>query len=289
MPDRTPDDKTRGAVARASVNEPGIRVAVSDPALASKLKVSVIAKNEPVYWYIKFNIILDPLTVSGKSMKVTETNGYILDTEISYDLIKNLIVIKPTDPYEEGIFYILSITRRVRSKGGNRLKRDIYILFKIKDNRIEEYKMLPPDTVVEKPRKKPERLKAETAARAFGYTPQVQAKLDKTPAASLPYGKFGINLLLPVLAMPVALAGLWLGITAVVMAGGILLVAGIAHLSIQAGNSKKRAAFIYNLGVMFFNAGFYRAASKRLKKAARLDPHNELAEYAAGKVTYYNK
>jgi len=262
-----------------------IRVGISDPELAGRVKVRLNDLSGPVLWFIKFNIILDPVTVSHKSMTVTETNGYILDTEITYDTAKNMIVMKPTDPYEEGIYYILTITRKVRSKGGNNLKRDIHIVFKIKDRRIEEYRILPPETVVEKPRKKPEKLKRETAARAF--SPEVKEKIDKTPAASLPYGKFGVNVLILVLGIPAALSGLLLDSQYVVLGGAALVLAGIAHLCIQLVNRKKRAAMVYNIGVMHFNAGFYKAAAKRFAKAHELDEQNELAEYAAGKVKFY--
>jgi hypothetical protein len=269
-------------------NDPNIRVAVSDPDLADRIKVRLPNNSDPVYWYIKFNTALDPYTVSHKSMKVTEENGYILDTEITYDVNKNFIVIKPTDPYEEGIYYILTITKKVRSKSGNRLRRDIYILFKIKDRRIDEYKVLPPDAIIPKPRKKPEKLKKLTVQRA--YTPEIARKIEKTaraPRPSLPYGPMGINVVLAAISIPIVLAGIFMGVPGWVYGGALVLLAGIIHVSFQMGNKRKRSSLIYNTGVMLFNAGVYKSAAKRLNKSAQLDPYNELAEYAAGKVKYY--
>ena len=273
---------------RNIVNDTKIRVAVSDPALAEKVKINLPDASEPVFWYIKFNTELDAVSVNHKSMRVTEENGYILETEITYDTKKHLIVIKPIDPYEEGIYYILTISKKVSSKGGNKLRRDIYILFKIKDKRIDEYRALPPDTVVEKPRKKPEKLKRETAARA--YTSEASLKIEKTAAAALPtlpYGKMGINVLVAGLSMPVVILGLLSQTDSWIYSGTGILLLGIIHLIIQMINKKKRACVVYNAGVVLFNAGRYKGAAKRLEKAAKLDPMNELAEYAISRVKYY--
>jgi hypothetical protein len=279
------------------VNDPGIRLAISDQELAGRIKVRLPNNDDPVYWYIKFNTVLDEHTVSHKTMTVTEENGYILDTEITYDITKNVIVIKPTDPYEEGIYYILTVTKKVSSKGGNRLKKDIHILFKIKDKRIDEYKTLPPETVVQKPRVKPEKLKREIAARAFfpdavpktapKAVPKYVSKLAKTKTASLPYGKMKINIILAVLGIPVTVTGLFLNIELVVYGGAGILILGIVHLIVQMANKRKQSAVLYNIGVMFFNSGSYKKAAKRLAKSARLDPGNKMAEHAATEVKHY--
>lgn len=274
---------------RSSVSSRNVRVGISDASLLSKTRIDVPDDSLDVCWYIKFNITLDPETVSSETMTVTETNGFILETEIYYDLDKNLILIKPTDPYEEGIFYILTITRKVRSQGGNRLKHDIYVVFKIRNNRIDSYELLPAATAVEKPRKKPEKLKKETAARARAAglvvpKPSPRQEVRKAPARTVPYGKFRINLLLPAVAIPVALSGLHLDIQIMVIVGAVLLTAGIIHLSLQLANKKRRAAVTYNFGAMFFNSGFHKAAHKRFKKANALDPDNELAKKAMQEV-----
>lgn len=290
MSNKVPSAKVQGSVAKATVNHQSIRVAASDPALAGKLKVHLGDDTEgPILWYIKFNIVLDPQTVSGKSMTVMETGGYIIESEITYDTEKNHIVIKPVDPYEEETFYVLNITRKVRSKGGHNLKREIHILFKIKNNRIEEYKMLAPNVEVAKPRKKPEKLKAETAARVYGFTPKQQAKLDKAPAATLPFDNPKINVVLLILGVPTALAGLWIDVLPAIYAGAALLAAGMLHLAIQFANKRKRAAFQYNIGALFFNAGFYKAANKRFRKASALDTNNEMAEFALRRSAFYTK
>ena len=281
MPDDKRDLKSQDQKSK------NIRVAISDPSLAEKLRIRLPDFADDICWYIKFNIALDPLSVSDKSMTVTEANGYILETDISYDTERNLIVICPADPYEEGISYILTITRKVRSKSGSHLKRTIYVLFKIKDHRIEEYKLLPSDTVVKPPRKKPEKLKAETAARVYAFSPQVRAKVEKTPAHSLPYGKLGVNFLLALIGIPVSLIGLISRTQAVVLAGTLLLCLGLLHMIIQLANKKKRAAIAYNIGTMFFNAGFYKAAAKAFNKAFNLDQSNELAEMAVNKSKFY--
>ncbi|MDR1705831.1 MAG: hypothetical protein LBS19_14260 [Clostridiales bacterium] len=263
-------------------------MATNDPRLAGKLKVRLDDSEGPVLWYIKFNIVLDPESVSSETTTVTETNGYILETDIAYDTERNLIVITPTDPYEEGVFYVLTISKKVRSAGGQQMGRDIHILFKIKNKKIEEYKMVPAGTKIAAARKKPEKLKAQTAARVYGFSPEQKKRIESVKAGTLPFDKMNINIALAVLSIPVTLIGVIGALTPVVYAGAALLLGGILHIIIQLRNKSRRSAFQYNAGVFLFNAGRYKAALKRFERAVELNPHNEMAEHAVNKSSFYN-
>lgn len=290
MGDEMPDKNVREAVERSTVKDGNIRIAVSDPGLAGKVKADIRGINEKIYWYIRFNIVLDPETVSSRTMSVMETNGYILDTEISYDPEKNRIILNPVDNYQEDIFYILKIRRKVRSAGGNNLKREINILFKLKDNQISEYKILEPSVKVAKPRKKPKRLK----------TPKIQATASPVPIAPspgrekreaaqeglirLPYGNMRINVVIALLGLSLALGGVLPDIMPLAVSGAALCAAGFIHITVQLSNKKRRSVVIYNMGVMSYNTGKYNKAAKRFDKALSLDGKNELALRAAEKI-----
>ena len=292
MPDKNepymPDEKTREAVAKASINNERIRVAVNDPNLIGKVKTAVTDLNEDLFWYIKFNIVLDPLSISRKTMNVMETDGYILDSHISYDSSKNLIVIKPIDPYKEGIFYILNIKKKVRSIGGNNMKRDIHILFKIKEGRISsDYKILGPNVTVAKPKKKPASLKAQTVSKVYSFDDKQKKKIAKMPKDMLPYDNMKVNFLAAIIGLIIALAGLMADFLPVVAIGGIGLLIGLIHLSVQFAVKKERSVLQYNIGVIMFNAGFYKSAKKHFAKAFKIDELNEMAEYALNKTSFF--
>ena len=76
---------------------PRIRIATSDPKLKDKIQINLEGPIDNVYWYIRFNIPLDEESVNDKTMEVTDTEGYIMRTDISYQGKHNRIVISPLD------------------------------------------------------------------------------------------------------------------------------------------------------------------------------------------------
>ncbi len=82
-------------------------------------------------WRIKFTAPLNPSTVNNTNLFVTNSEGSLLSTSIHYDPAKNVIEIEPLAPYAKDSTYILNVTQRVQSKGGQKLKSDIQIRFKV--------------------------------------------------------------------------------------------------------------------------------------------------------------
>ncbi len=82
-------------------------------------------------WKIKFTAPLNPATVNNMNLYVTTTNESPLKTAIRYDAINNCIEIEPLEAYAQNESYILNISKNVESKGGQRLKNDIRLKFKI--------------------------------------------------------------------------------------------------------------------------------------------------------------
>ncbi len=82
-------------------------------------------------WRVKFSTPLNPETVNNRFMNVTSLNHTPLKTSIKYDTITNIIEIEPLEPYAQNESYLLNISKNVKSKGGQTLKNDIQIQFKI--------------------------------------------------------------------------------------------------------------------------------------------------------------
>lgn len=82
-------------------------------------------------WRIKFTAPLNPATVNNMNLYVTTTNESPLKTAIRYDAINNYIEIEPLEPYAQNESYILNISKNVESKGGQKLKSDIRLRFKL--------------------------------------------------------------------------------------------------------------------------------------------------------------
>lgn len=133
-----------------------VKLATTDPDLKDRIKIDIDDDSgEGIYWYIKFNIPLNENTVSNKAMTITDAKGYKMRTEIMYYKSRNTIVISPKESYMENVFYILTISKKVKSLGGNHLKGDTHILFKLKDNQISQYEILKDDIKIPAPCERP--------------------------------------------------------------------------------------------------------------------------------------
>jgi hypothetical protein len=284
----------RTSVKDSTVKNKTFKATMNDPALRGKLRMDVDEPTDGViYWYIKFNIALEPESVSKETMNIMETNGYILDAIISYDSERNVIVICPIDTYAEDIFYILTITKQVRSAKGVNMKKEVHILFKILNNRISEFQIMKDTVTVPKPKKKPKQIKTQTKTatetNAKYYTFMKDGKQPQGERLPTVYPK--INLWL-------GIAGFLMMILAVfvlsdnfyfLMAAFVTVGVGVLHIIIQLCLKKNRSIISYIFGSGSFHNGDYAKARMRFERALALDGHNEYAEYALNKLAYYEK
>ena len=265
---------------------PKIRVATSVPGLKDKLKIDLSGDLDSVYWYIRFNIPLDEKSVNEKTMEVTDTDGYIMRTDISYKTKDNRITISPLDTYEEDRYYLLKISRKVRSAKGQNLKTVISIVFKLYQGAISEYKILKKDVPVppSKPRPKnyEELIKNRTPNFLDNYSENVAKRTTMTPEP------VSVKIWVGILGIIVALIGVFVTQSAVVaVTGALICAAGIAHISVQWRDRVFRAKIYYNRGVKYFNRMQYQSALRLFDKALSSDPANELAKYGKVRVGMY--
>lgn len=82
-------------------------------------------------WRIKFTAPLNPSSVNNNTLYVTDSKGDLLSTSIRYDAENRIIEIEPRASYSSEETYTLNVTRRVESKGGQRLKNEIQIKFNL--------------------------------------------------------------------------------------------------------------------------------------------------------------
>lgn len=82
-------------------------------------------------WRVSFTAPLNPTTVNSTNLYVTDTAGKQLRTSIRYDSVTNCIEIDPLEPYAQNTSYILNITKNVESKGGQKLKNEVKLTFKV--------------------------------------------------------------------------------------------------------------------------------------------------------------
>lgn len=97
-----------------------------------KIKQHLKFKTGNFVWRVRFTAPLDPRTVNNVNMFVTNAeSGSLLRSSIQYNQETNEVEIKPLDPYAKNGSYILNVTKNVRSKGGQQLKDEIKIKFKV--------------------------------------------------------------------------------------------------------------------------------------------------------------
>lgn len=82
-------------------------------------------------WRVSFTAPLNPATVNNMNLFVTDTSDNPLKTSIRYDTTGNYIEIEPLEAYAQNQSYILTITKRVESKGGQKLKNEVQLKFRV--------------------------------------------------------------------------------------------------------------------------------------------------------------
>lgn len=82
-------------------------------------------------WTIKFNMTLDPSSISNQTIYVIDEWGYPVDVEVVCGEDSRNVVVKPVIPYKEGYTYELIISKEVRAASGASLKQPMRMRFSI--------------------------------------------------------------------------------------------------------------------------------------------------------------
>lgn len=97
----------------------------------NKVKQTLKFPTGDFVWRVKFSAPLNPATVHNRNLYVTSLNKTPLKTNIRYDSINQYIEIQPLEPYSLNESYILTISKNVRSQGGQYLKNEVQIQFRL--------------------------------------------------------------------------------------------------------------------------------------------------------------
>ena len=99
--------------------------------MEGKVKQNLKFKTGKFVWRVKFSAPLDPATINNMNLYVTSTSNIPLKTAIHYNADTHEIEIEPLEAYVKDSSYILHISKRVRSVGGQYLKSDVSLQFKV--------------------------------------------------------------------------------------------------------------------------------------------------------------
>jgi len=264
-----------------------IKIATSQPNLKNKIKTNIDGATDVIYWYIRFNIPLDESTVSDKTMDVTDTEGYIMRTDISYSKTNRMICISPLDTYEQNRFYLLNVNKKVKSESGKPLKTTLHILFKLYDNKISEYRILKSTAKLPKPRPRPndydeQQIKKRKTGSGSASDMIVTEGRDKMS----PVG-YKINMMLGVVGLLAIAGSLFLDSLWAVGLAALVCLGGMAHIFVQLANKSLRSSMLYNKGVRQFNNGDYKEAEISFKRSLMCDPTNAKAENGIYRTSFY--
>ncbi len=262
-----------------------IKVSASNPNLNDRIMYKIDPeKSDTIFWYIKFNILLDESTVNDKTMYVTDLAGYKMRTFIEYSEEHNVISISPIDTYSKDTYYILQISKHVKSKKGNKLKRKINIVFKLVNSEISGYEVLKNDQDVPEMKPRPKNYDPEkVVSKVYGFS---NDEFNKEGKDNLPYLPFKINPFIGIFGLLVVIIGLIVSLYVAIL-GVVVSVIGVLHLVMQLRDDEKIATYTYNQGVKEFRIGEYKKAEKLFKKAFEHDKFNEHIEFALERIKYY--
>jgi hypothetical protein len=280
------------------MDDKNIKITSTVPSLEGKVEAKIKKGSETIYWYIKFNNMLDQTSITKDAMNVTDTQGYVMKTYITYDQKRNCIIISPIDTYKDKTYYLLNINETVKSAKGNNLKRPIHILFKLLGSDISDYQILKSTVRVPEPIPRPpdyDNMILDTKVEYFekevdikgeqGIFEELEEPKEKPP--EFPTKPVKINFVGTV-------AGFLLLLASIPISNLIFSVAALTSAAIGTGNlilqlSKKstRSTIVYNMGTANFKKGNYLKAYSQFIKAYEIDETNELAEFASKKAKYY--
>lgn len=267
-----------------------VAVSTSNPNIKDKMHYKLKPDSNTIYWYIKFNILLDESSITEKTMYVTDLAGYKMHTHIEYSEENNIISISPIDTYSKNMYYILKINKKVKSKKGNKLKKDINIVFKLVNDELHNFEVLKYTTEVPTAMQRPKNYDPENVeSKVEGFdnnTLNKNSKSNKKNKDNFQYLPFKINPFIGIIGLLLVVIGL---ITSVELAilGAFISAVGAAHLFLQITNGEKRSVYTYNKGVKKFRSGEYDEASKLFNKAFELDRYNNKIEFAKSRIKNY--
>lgn len=263
-------------------NDRLIKVDASQRELNDKIKNLITEIDGEIFWYIRFNLPLCESSVSSKTMKVTDTEGYIIKTEIIYNKSLELIIIKPIEKFEKEEYYILHITKKVKSEDKQNIKKNIHILFKIKEDNSLDIKELEDNVKVPRP-KVDIRTNLNLKTSSTEYNNYQNIKLEEAKSYKndkLPYLSINIKPLIAVIGSIIFLLGSVLKIYILIIVGIIIFFIGFFILILQMSTKEFKSKFFYNLGALRFNKGKYDKAINNFRKAIIYDQRNALADYS---------
>ena len=275
-----------------------IRVTSSLPNIKEKMRVVLTGDIDVVHWYIRFNIPLDENTVNDHTMQVTDTDGYIMRTDITYESTQNRICISPLDTYEENRYYLLNISKKVCSARGQPLKTTIHILFKLYKAQVSEYKVMRADVDLPKPKNRP----ADYDARQANRTPSaIEMMFDEQKAMEMMEKLTAANAAQDLMETVRVRISIWTGLAGLVLvlfgfavnqpwvialAAGVCII-GVVHLFTQLRDKRIASKMCYNSGVKLYNQRNYAEAAQEFAKALQYDPRNPHAKAGAQRVKRY--
>lgn len=261
-----------------------IAISTSNPNIKDKMYFKIRPNSDKIYWYIKFNILLDDSTINEKTMLVMDLAGYKMRTDIEYSEEHNIISISPIDTYSKNMYYILKISKNVKSKKGKKLKGDINIVFKLVNNEISNYEILKNNKFIPTVKPRPKNYDPENiASKVYGYDADISNNKEND---NLPYLQFKINPFIGITGLLLVIIGI-LTSAQIAVLGAVVSSIGVVHLFLQLTNSEKRAIYTYNIGVKKFRSKKYNEAFVTFKKALDLDPYNEKIKFAKSRAKYY--
>lgn len=260
-----------------------IRLSTTIPGMKDKIHTKIIDDTDKIYWYIKFNTVLNKASVTNKTMEVIDTDGFIMRTYIAYDTDRNVIVVSPIDSYISNKYYILSISKKVKSERGQHLKKEIHILFKLVNNKISKYEILKSTAKIPQSKPRPDNYD-DIMSKIYSFSNEEENDIGKD---ILSYENVRINLLWALPGIVFLVVSMFLGALILFIISAILCAVGFISIAKQISNNQKRSVVYYNIGAFYFNKEKYNKAETIFKKSVSLDKNNEQAEYALTKVKFY--
>jgi hypothetical protein len=276
-------------------DDENIKILSTNSDVKDKVRTNVHKGSDTVYWYIRFNNLLDKDSITKESMDVTDKYGYIMKTYITYDEVRNFIIISPIDTYHENVYYILNLKEGIKSEKGNQLKNKINVLFKLLGNELSEFEILKSTVKVPEPIERPPNYDELVTTNALeAYVRKLERlKKDKKTAKNtkeipeFTSHKMKLNVVALVIGIVLTIASIPIKNLPISIIALAIAVLGFIHTVYQISKKEFRAILMYNFGVYNFKKEKYDKAYLQFKKAHSLYELNETIEFAAKKSKFY--
>lgn len=97
----------------------------------NRVKQNLSFKTGKFIWRCRFTTALDPSTITSDNLFVESEMGTRMDAKFTYNDATMEIELEPLEPYAQDTDYILNITTKVKSRGGQSLKEPIQVKFRL--------------------------------------------------------------------------------------------------------------------------------------------------------------